>query len=148
MKKLAICFLVAIVATTLFSEGRGLLVKTIIRPIGDLSDTLRFIAGDAEVAVTVFLGMGLALLAGIVIVAILTAQKITWRRGLTLVAVLIVTMLSATLVAGLRTAFSFVILALPLGAFLPGLLYALFMLLLIAIYLTLVAFWTKKVLWG
>lgn len=92
--------------------------------------------------------MGIALLAGIVIVAILTNLKFTWSKGLTLVGVLVATMLCATLVAVLRTAVSFVLLALPLGGFLPGLLYTLFILLLIAVYLTFVAAWTKKVIWG
>jgi len=125
-----------------------LLTKTVIRPLGTIADTLQFIAGEAEIAVTVFLGMGIALLAGIVIVAILTNLKFTWSKGLTLVGVLVATMLCATLVAVLRTAVSFVLLALPLGGFLPGLLYTLFILLLIAVYLTFVAAWTKKVIWG
>lgn len=148
MKKLLLSFLTAIVGTIIFSEGKGLLTTGILRPAGTLSDALRFITGEAEVTVTVFLGMGIALLTGIVITAILMAQKITWRKGLSLLGILIVTMLGAALIAGLRTAVSFVLLALPLGGFLPGLLYTLFMLLLIAFYLTFIAVWTKKVIWG
>lgn len=148
MKKLAISFLVAILGTIIFSEGKGLLVKTVLRPVGSLSQTLRFIAGDAEISVTVFLGMGIAVLVGIIIVATLTNQRITWRKGFILIGVLVVTMLCAALVAGLRTAVSFVLAVLPLGGLLPGLLYTLFLLLLISIYLTLVAIWTKKIIWG